>query len=74
MVHTWYMVHEQMVHEGVSSEALFLYIYRKTCTYARKNEEILHFFYKKFGHVKKKQYLCAIFRVNVRRIPENWKK
>ena len=23
----------------------------------------------KFGHVKKKQYLCAIFRVDMRKVP-----
>ena len=42
-------------------------VYTCKCT---QKEEKTHFFAKKFGHLKKKQYLCAIFRVIVRRIPE----
>ena len=34
--------------------------------YAKKK----HFFIKKFVYFKKKQYLCAIFRVDMRIIPE----
>ena len=28
----------------------------------KENKEFLHFFFKIFGHVKKKQYLCTRFR------------
>ena len=27
-----------------------------------KNDDFLHFFSKIFGHIKKKQYLCTLFR------------
>ena len=28
----------------------------------KENKEFLHFFFKIFGHIKKKQYLCTRFR------------
>ena len=28
----------------------------------KENEDFLHFFFKIFGHIKKKQYLCTRFR------------
>ena len=28
----------------------------------KENEDFLHFFFKIFGHIKKKQYLCIRFR------------
>jgi len=31
-------------------------------------KEILHFFLKKFAYIKKKQYLCTLFRVDVRKM------
>jgi len=31
----------------------------------QKNAEKLHFFAEKFGHIKKKQYLCTRFRKEV---------
>ena len=48
----------------------FAYIWLNLLRVYVQKKNILHFFAEKFAHVKKKLYLCAIFRVIVRRIPE----